>query len=116
MIFEPLWELKIDDKVYRGKGLLHKTLWASADSFSSFSVTINQTRITALPKEGRIVLNPAVPLVCKPGKLVWFRRMQMIVGEKSTQRVCACYGLGIENGERHGFRLLHNGEVMEGLN
>lgn len=115
MIFEPSWNLQIGEQQTRGMGLLHKPLWPSVDDFDLFSVTLNGTQLIVLPKEGKIMQNLQTLWEGAKGKLIWFRRMQMEFGSGPVKRDCSCYGIGIENGERHGFRLYADGRVEEGL-
>lgn len=103
------------DTAVHGQGLLHKALWPLWGSFDLFSVKINGTQIIALPKQGKIVRNLITEHEVSPGKLIWFRTIQLIISPDSINRNCACYGIGIENGERHGLRLFSDGRVEKGL-
>ncbi len=116
MDFDPLWELRIEDNQYHGRGLLHKPLWSLAGFFESFSVVVNRTQLIALPKQGKIVRNLAAPILCEPGKLIWFRRMQMIFDGRAPTTSCACYGIGIQiDDKRIGYRIFPDGRVKEGI-
>jgi hypothetical protein len=115
VIPEPSWTLQIGEQQYRGTGLLHKPLWPSSDQFDSFSVVQGGNQLVVLPKEGRILNNLTTALQVAPGKLIWFRRMQIIIGG-SVSRACALYGIGIENISRNGFRLFTDGRIERGLN
>jgi len=80
-----------------------------------FSVTLNGTQLIVLPKEGKIMQNLATIFQGEPGTLIWFRTMQMEIGKRITPPRCIRYGIGIQNGERHGFHLFEDGTVEQGL-
>lgn len=109
MFFEPTWKLLIGERQHQGIGLLHKPLWLIAPAFTLFFVRMNGTEITVLPQEGKILKNRETIMEGASGILVWFRRVQIILGESRKYR----YGVGLRIGDEGCGFLLHNDGRLE---
>lgn len=116
-MFEPPWTFELGDVRKSGVGLLHPPLW-SLPCADTFSVRLNGTQLVCRPKGGAISQNLQPVVNVSPGKLIWFRRVQMELSTDSrrTQKRCVFYGIGIENASgRFGCRLYVDGRVEQGL-
>jgi len=122
-MFEPNWTFELGATVQQGAGLLYPPLWSLTDA-DLFSVRLNGTQLVCRPKTGEILKNLQPVLSVSPGKLIWFRRMQIkmeagSMGESTNRQMpshCVFYGLGIENASgRFGCRLYEDGRVEQGL-
>lgn len=117
-MFEPSWTFWTGSRREHGNGLLHPSLWV-LPSPDRFRVTLNGINLECFPKGGIVARNLEPVLNVSPGKLIWFRRIQMGLstnGRMSMTKRCVFYGIGIENDSgRFGIRLYENGRVEQGL-
>ena len=111
--FEPLWEVKRGDVIERGKGLLP----GSRDDIQHFQVLLGYYRIKVEPMAGTISLDSNVAMTLgRQSKLLWFRRMQMMIATHDTNATmapdCLWYGIGLEgSGQRVGYQLYEDGNL-----
>lgn len=116
-MFEPSWTFELGQTEQSGVGLLHPPLWKLPD-VDVFSVRLNGTQLVCRPSKGEITQNLLPVMTVSPGKLVWFRRVQMELSTDSrgARKRCVFYGLGIENASgKFGCRLYEDGRVEQGL-
>lgn len=81
-----------------------------------FTVVLPQVHIKVIPKLGTVMLNSKIAFQTRPGKLLWFRRMEMSYGTRDTTIECSAqpvfYGAGIENADgQHFVKIFEDGTV-----
>jgi len=117
-MFDPTWTFELGDTAQHGAGLLYPSLWNLPDA-DMFSVRLKGTQLVCRPKTGEIRHNFQPILSVSPGKLIWFRRVQMELstnGVGTPNKRCVFYGLGIKNQSgRFGCRLYEDGRVEQGM-
>ncbi len=116
-MFEPSWTFELGQTLKQGTGLIHPSLWKLQDC-DLFSVRLNGTQLACRPKQGGISCNLVKVMDISPGKLIWFRRIQIELSTdgRPREKRCVFYGLGIENASgQFGCRLYEDGRVEQGL-
>jgi hypothetical protein len=114
--FEPLWRAYFGPFTEAGQGLIPKAMKLVVEHLD---VYLPGLVVRASPADGTVTMGEVSAISTQPGKLLWFRRMEMQIGTHDTnadgKAQAQFYGLGIENDSgRHYVRILADGKVLDG--